>query len=567
MLPPPPGVALAAAGGARASAAAPAAAAGCGRNCLCRAWLLLLIAGVGIDRMLIDWPGSAFPWLLRQGWTGLQQSAQFAVYFAAAIPMSLLGGVCIDWLGPATVLLGAQLPLVLGAALLFIGPVPAATYPSRVLTSAFVVSELAAAALIVESFGASGAGLAMACGRCCGGGGGGGGKGGSCWHDFPQLAFGTAFLQVIMRASMIIGFILAPVLLNTFGWMGIFFVPLFATVGLLSAAGAYIVDRGVIPCCAASTWRRKNGRGAVEAAAAGAAAARESAGAKSAFAEGGGVGAEDDDDAGTDEVAPLVARAAAATPPDDGVARAALSRRSSDAGAPPPPSLRAAVCERLNFCQPELKMPLVVLNGFISELARIFYLSASTQVAGVLFQERFGLDDIAANTLVVWMKLTVLLVLLPASFLLDARIIGYHAMLIAGAATMLLGWSLLAFQAAAPPALMSVFAGLGFSLILASAPPLFAMRVRAAVRGRISSFFWMLQSLGLLIISLVFGAMRDASPPAAEHTSLSATSLYVVVAGSAGVLAMCIALAALDGCKEPARVYEHEQPEEAHKAA
>ena len=61
--------------------------------------------------------------------------------------------------------------------------------------------------------------------------------------------------------------------------------------------------------------------------------------------------------------------------------------------------------------------------------------------------------------------------------------------------------------------------------------------------------------------------MRDASPPAAEHTSLSATSLYVVVAGSAGVLAMCIALAALDGCKEPVRVYEHEQPEEAHKAA
>jgi hypothetical protein len=383
---------------------------------------------------------------------------------------------------------------------------------------------------------------------------------------FRSLQLGSLFFQVILRVSMIIGLILAPMMLNTFGWAGMFFFTVFAAAGLVSAAGAYIVDAGVLPCCAASAWRQA-GRGAVQLAAAGATTARASEGVTHADATRGGDGAEDGEDDRV-EAAPLMA--AAAAPPDDGVASAALGGRGSAAGAPPPlppAARRATVCERLNICQPELAMPLVLLNGFALELGRVFYFAASSQIAGVLFQEMYGLDDVAANTLVIWIKLAVLLALLPASFLLDARIVGFHAMMVAGAATMLLGWALLAFRAAAPPALMSVLDGLGFSLLQTSASPLLAMRIRAAARGRVISFFFMIQSGILMAVSLALGAMRDAAPPAAEHASRSGSSMYVVVAGSAGVLAMCIAVAALDGCKEPVRVYEHEQPEEAHKAA
>ena len=201
-------------------------------------------------------------------------------------------------------------------------------------------------------------------------------------------------------------------------------------------------------------------------------------------------------------------------------------------------------------------MPVVILNGLILEVSKILYLPASTQVLCVLFVERYGLDDVAANTLVIWMKLAVLLALLPLSVLLDARAVGYHAVLLAGAATMLLAWALLAFRVAAPPAFMSVLAGLGFACIQAAAPPLLAMRLRAAVRGRILAFFVTIQTSGLFIVSLALGAMRDASPPPGQHSSASNSALFVVVAGSLAVLGMSVALAVLDRCKEPARVYD-----------
>lgn len=212
------------------------------------------------------------------------------------------------------------------------------------------------------------------------------------------------------------------------------------------------------------------------------------------------------------------------------------------------------------------------VNGVAYVLAVVMYLPFSTQFAGALYAETYNLDDVSANLLIVWVKLTLGVALVPVSLLLDARVLSYHATFIVGTATMTTAWALIAARAAVPPALPAVAAGFGYACALAASVPLLSMRAHAASRGRVIGFFFALYYAGMCAASLVIGALRDYVPPPASGApagagagmgaaaagaglSASQTAMYFLCAGEAAATACAVALAALDGCAEPPRVF------------
>ena len=175
-------------------------------------------------------------------------------------------------------------------------------------------------------------------------------------------------------------------------------------------------------------------------------------------------------------------------------------------------------------------------------------------VGGIFFAETYGLSDIAANYLLVWTKLALLLVLLPAGFLLDMRVISFHAALITGIVMVLLAWLLLSTaNALIPPAFPAVLAGMGFAIANTASQPLLYLRLDPASAGRVLGFFFMLMQASLVINSLAVGALRDRTATL-QGSSSSITALYFLAAVEALALALAIVLTALDGCQEPTRV-------------
>ena len=535
------------------------------RACACRSWYLLLVAAGTFNRVL-DWPGNAYPFLIREyHWSGMQLAGQFALWYALAVPSALLGGALVDAVGGARTLLIFQTLQFIGAVLLLAGPSWAVLYTSRVLAApGYAVADLAMTALLVRAFGAAGARSGGADGG--GGSGGDGGRTGcprlvanlrACCdlRTFPQLSFSLAFYQAsFLRISMIAGLLLSPLSLGAFGWIGIFYVPLFGAVALAGSAGVFIVEEGAVPCCAMSTWRNVGVRG-------------------------GDSGEGDDGDSGDSGDGGDTKLLLAAGNGSAGVVRAGLGGSSggSEVSAlpppplpPPPPPPPPALCARVWQCPLELREAKVWVNGVAYVLAVVMYLPFSTQFAGALYAETYGLDDAGANLLVVWVKLALGVALIPVSLLLDARVLNYHATFIAGTATMATAWALIAARAAVPPALPAVAAGLGYACALAASIPLLSMRAHAASRGRVIGFFFALYYGGMFAASLVIGALRDYAPSPASTAnaaagagagaigaglSASQTAMYFLCAGEAAATACAVGLAALDGCAEPTRVF------------
>ncbi len=162
-----------------------------------------------------------------------------------------------------------------------------------------------------------------------------------------------------------------------------------------------------------------------------------------------------------------------------------------------------------------------------------------------------------------WVKLAVLLTLMPVAILLDSRLVNFHAALIGGAAATLSAWLLLAAGAPVPPAFPSVLAGVGFAFGTASALPLLATRLRPSVRGRIIGLFLAGLHIFMIVNALCIGALRDASaqrtapgggggkPETAPSASRYVTSVFFLAAGQLVALILAVALAAIDGCREP----------------
>ena len=153
-----------------------------------------------------------------------------------------------------------------------------------------------------------------------------------------------------------------------------------------------------------------------------------------------------------------------------------------------------------------------------------------------------------------WVKLAVLLTLLPMALLLDMRLLGYHTALIAGAVSTSSAWLLLAFGAPVPPAFPAVLAGMGFATSAAAALPLLTTRLRPSVRGRMFGLFLAVLHVLMVVNALGIGALRDANSAQLTQSgsrSRSTSSIFFLAAGQLVVLILAIALAAIDGCREP----------------
>jgi hypothetical protein len=224
---------------------------------------------------------------------------------------------------------------------------------------------------------------------------------------------------------------------------------------------------------------------------------------------------------------------------------------------PPPPPASAPVplvetCRRrFDFCLPELQQPRVWLNGLVNVLVTSMYLPMTTQFGGLFFEETYSLDDFSANMLLVWIKLALLLALVPIGLILDGRLVGYHTALIAGISALLLSWLLLGLASSLiPPALPAVLSGLGMATAYTAGQPLLYLRLHAANSGRMLGFFFMLYQLATIICALTIGFLHDSTHlPGA--TSRSASGVDFLAAGEALALLLAIALAVLDRCQEP----------------
>lgn len=182
------------------------------------------------------------------------------------------------------------------------------------------------------------------------------------------------------------------------------------------------------------------------------------------------------------------------------------------------------------------------------------FLQPFAEFAGLFFVETFNVSDAAANLLVVWVKLAVLLTLLPAALLLDMRLLGFHTALIAGAAATSSAWLLFASGARVPPAIPAVLAGMGFATSVAAALPLLSLRLRPSVRGRMFGLFLAILHVCMIVNALCIGALRDTSAAqlaVAGSKSRSTSSIIFLATGQLVGLALAIALAAVDGCREP----------------
>ena len=182
------------------------------------------------------------------------------------------------------------------------------------------------------------------------------------------------------------------------------------------------------------------------------------------------------------------------------------------------------------------------------------------------------MSDSSANLLVVWVKLSVLLALLPVALLLDLRWLNFHAALIAGAVFVATAWLLFAFSAPLPPAFASVLAGIGFATIAASSTPMLALRCRPSVRGRMFGLYLALLHVLMISNALIIGALRDrpiAPPPQVVHTlssSRSLSSVFYLAAGEVLTVVLAVALAIVDKCREPVSHYSDDDHDDTKKA-
>ena len=336
------------------------------------------LVGLVMVNRVYDFPGNSYPWLTRElGWTGADLAAQYAIWHAFSFFALFGAGVALDSVGGVPVLgIGAAL-LLFGTLLLFAGHTPASLIPVRIITAMGYSSvELAANYIMADVFGKRLGSLSGCCRgrtcRCCGSGSNDGSDGSvanesGCVDDFPQIAFAMTVVQFSQRASMIPGLLMAPVFMTAFGWYGVGYILIFGSIAFFSALAVISIYRGWLPCCALSAWDaplpakladsedapllKSNRCGDVVAAALN--------------------GAEDM--APQTSFAPLKPPGVEVTADDETVAVISPAPELP-LTQPQPQGSTCKVPERFNFCQPELRSGVVLLNAFVGAFGQVFYL-------------------------------------------------------------------------------------------------------------------------------------------------------------------------------------------------